>query len=326
LAGERLEQYLRLLDTLLEAGRLNRFFPDPAEVRNVYRFLSPANNEANYPTALIDLRSGLPAETEVSRVLTDAEVARDAVKRNTLEALEAEVQSTGSDAARRRLSRFRYQQALARAPLPSPFGLSLALRRVDPDNRTAHFTVTFDRFDMGDGVFVRYTILLAQTDSRWTRPQVELVGDDLKYTENFRNAISRFTVDEAEFAFLLLSDLRGVRVEDVIRCRVGPLYFRGMQLPGPWEPLFETNKGGMVMHFPSERAGRTVAQDGSNDPMGMLYREFLSPQAREGVEPRVRELGYKVWKERKFACTREVADALRTFLADRGFKCLIQPV
>lgn len=326
LSGDRLEHYLVLVDALLDAGRLNKFYPDPAQLRDLYGFMRPGRNEALYPALHIDLRSGLPSEPEVSRVITDAELARAAVRETTQEALDRELEQSGSEAARRRVQRHRYHAALAARPMPTTFGMTLALRRVDPSNKTAHFTVVLDRFDLGDGVFVRYTIQLTQQDSRWTRPQVELVGDDLKYTENFRNVIARFTADEAEFAFLLLSDLRNVRVEEVLRCRVGPLYFRGMQIPKPWEPLFDDHPAAFIMHFPSERAGRSVSQEGSNDPIAVLYREFLSPQARQDVEPRVRELGYKVWKERKFACTPDMAEPLRQFLKARGYKCLVQPI
>ncbi|MHB2018216.1 MAG: hypothetical protein ACYCW6_14800 [Candidatus Xenobia bacterium] len=326
LSGDTLETYIQLVERLLNAGRLNKFYPDPVKVAALYHFMRPSQNFGLYKSARIDLRTGLPGEAEVSNILTDAALSAKVLGEATEAELKQDVESSGSQAATRRLTRWRYHNELSKAAMPPSFDLSLALRTPDPATKTAYFTVTFDRFDMADAVFVRYTILLSHTHNRWGRALVELVGDDLKYTESFRNVISRFAADEAEFAYLLLSDLPNIKVESVVRGRIGPLYFRGMQVLESWAGMFERNPAAFLMHFPKESAGRDVAQDGSNDPLSVLYRQFLSPEARAPVEARAKQLGYKVWKERKFSCTPDLIPHLKELLNAGGYRCLVTPI
>lgn len=315
--GEALTRYLSLLDALIEAARLNHFYPDSRRVRNVYGALHPT---VLHPALRLDARSGLPAEAEVSRVFTDAHLAArgDAVN----------VAQGGHDsaAARRVLARHAYHEHLRQHPPGEPTHLSLKLRRFDEETRMAWFTVVFDRFDLAEAVFTRYTIQLAQVCDSWKRQQVERVGDDLSYTRNFRNAISRFTSHEAEFAFLLLSDLPGVEVLDVVRGRIGPLYHRGVEMPPDFAAIVGAHDA--VLHVPLDRAGVEVARDGCGDPLAQLYRDFLRSQVGDEnaapVAARAQQLGYHVWKERKLCCTPEVATPLARVIEARGGRCVIR--
>jgi len=305
LEGESLERYVARLTALIDAARLNKLFPDPRRVNAVYRAMRPSQGRIT-----VDPRSGLPSEKDVSRVFTDAQLAAQAVQEPAV---------GDSAAARRHRERHDYYESLRRDPPGEPVSLSLSLRRVDDTQQKAHFTVVFDRFDLAEAVFVRYTIQLAQKSSRWTRQQVELIGDDLSYTRNFRNVISRFTSDEAEFAFLLLSDLPNIEVEDVVRGRVGPLYVESASVPAEYQPL--VRDGAAVLHLPMDRAGKSVPRDGSGDPLTLLYRDFLrrtgGAEAADPIDARAKSLGYHVWKERKLCCTPEVVEPLQRLLRKR---------
>lgn len=315
--GEALERYVRRLTALIDAARLNQFYPDPRRLRNVY--------EAMLPTPLrraiaIDARTGMPAEKEVSRVFTDARLA--------VEAAEPAPQGTQQSAAAQRVrARQSYHAYLRAHPPGEPTNLALKLRRVEGDERKASFTVVFDRFDLAEAVFTRYTIQLGQISDNWKRQQVELVGDDLSYTRNFRNAISRFTSHEAEFAFLLLSDLPNVAVQDVVRGRVGPMYLRGAEMPPDFADVVVDDEAA-ILHLPLDRAGLEVARDGCGDPLAVLYRDFLRQTAgdenADPVERRARKLGYHVWKERKLCCTPGAAAPLSRVLDARGGRCVIR--
>lgn len=258
--------------------------------------------------------------------MTDVRLGNAVLRESSRDALEAEARRTGSAAAERRLRRYDYHASLLKSALPQSFELNLALRKIDPRSHTAFFTVTLDRYDITESVFVRYTIHLAQTADRWRRQQVELVGDDLAYTENFRNAISRFAADEAEFAFILLSDLPNVKVEEVVRGRVGPMYFRGVQMPEEWKALFDTCPDAFVLHFPSDSASLSLARSGSADPLATLYGDFLKGEARQALDEKIRFLGYKVWKERKFTCTADVEAPLRDLLRRRGSPSVVRSI
>lgn len=315
--GEALARYLRRLVALIDAARLNHFYPDPRRLRTVY--------EAMRPTAVrraveIDRRTGMPAEKEVSRVFTDARLA--------CETAEPAPQGTQQSAAAQRVrARQAYHAYLRAHPPGEPTSLTLKLRRVEGDEKRASFTVVFDRFDLAEAVFTRYTIQLAQVSDNWKRQQVELVGDDLSYTANFRNAISRFTSHEAEFAFLLLSDLPNVAVHDVVRGRVGPLFVRGAEMPPDFADIVADDEAA-ILHLPLDRAGIEVTRDGCGDPLAILYRDFLRQTAgaenADPVEQRARQLGYHVWKERKLCCTPGLAAPLSRVLEARGGRCVVR--
>lgn len=315
--GEALERYLRRLTALIEAARLNHFYPDPRRLRNVYEAMLPTSVR---PTLKIDPRTGMPAESEVSRVFTDARLACEAVE-------PAPPGAQQSAAAQRVRARQSYHAYLRAHPPGEPTSLALKLRRVEGDEKKASFTVVFDRFDLAEAVFTRYTIQLAQVSDNWKRQQVELVGDDLSYTANFRNAISRFTSDEAEFAFLLLSDLPNVEVHEVVRGRVGPMFVRGAEMPPDFAGLI-TDDDAAILHLPLDRAGIDVTRDGCGDPLAVLYRDFLRQTAgaenADPVEQRARQLGYHVWKERKLCCTLDVAEPLSRVLEARGGRCVVR--
>jgi hypothetical protein len=324
LAGEAAERYLAHLVGLIDTARLNKFFPNPMQLMSLYDHMRPSRNYGLSDAVDVMKNCGLPGERDVLRVVTDGQLSSKVLADDPRETLLAQYEQSHSAAARRRLDRWDYHQSLSVSPPPSAVDLRLALMRVDTDTRTAHFTVTFDRFDMAEGVFARYTIILAQQASRWKKQQVELIGDDLEYTSNFSNVIARFTSHEAEFAYLLLSDLPNVVVEEVVRCRVGPFYFAGMDLSPDFVPLFERIPDAYLLHLPMERVGRSVQQEGCGDPLAVLYRDFLAGEAREVVVARSRKLGYRVWKERKFATTTTLEADLKKLLAARGKPCVIR--
>lgn len=317
LEGEGLERYLRRLDALIQTARLNQFYPDPRRLLNVYGAMRPTLLN---PQLSIDPRTGLPTEKEVSRVFTDATLASTTP--------EAPPPATDDSAAARRVAeRHAYHARLRSHPPGESTHLALKLRRVDETRQTASFTVVFDRFDLAEAVFTRYTIGLEQTSDNWKRQQVELVGDDLAYTANFRNVISRFTSHESEFAFMLLSDLPNVAVRDVVRGRVGPLYTRGVEMPPDFAALL-TDDDEAILHLPLDRTGLEVARDGCGDPLAQLYRDFLRASGGADmaapVEQRARALGYHVWKERKLCCTPGVAAGLARAIEARQGRCVIR--
>ncbi len=316
--------YLAMLRRLLQAGRLNRFFPDPARLEALWGFLAPSGGFGTWPGLEINLRTGLPAEPAVGRILSQQEASSRFLAGVDLPVLEAKADP--SPAEQRLLEQARYHQELQRASLPRWSRLDLALRRVEADRRRAFFTTVFDRFDASEELFARYTVQLYQHHGRWTRNLVELQGDDLEATGPFRTVISRYHSDEAEFAFVLLSELPAITVEEVVRCRVGPLWFEGVEMPPAVASLLAAHPGSFILHFPTDRAGLTVREDGNRDPFSVLWRQVLQPEARELAEKKAGELGYHVHKERKFACTRAVAGPFSEWLKQRGARCVVYPV
>ncbi len=324
LGAEAAEIYLAMLRRLLQTGRLNRFFPDAARLEALMGFLAPSGRVGAYPGLEVNLRTGLPAEPAVGRVLSERDVSAKFLAGVHLAALAGKTDP--SPAEQHLLDQARFHQRLQQASLPGWIRLDLALRRIETDKRRAFFTTVFDRFDASEELFVRYTVQLYQHHGRWARPLVDLQGDDLEATGPFRTVISRYHSDEAEFAFVLLSELPAITVEEVVRCRVGPLWFEGVEMPPEVAELLAAHPGSFILHFPTDRAGLTVREDGNRDPFSVLWRQVLQPEARELAERKARELGYHVHKDRKFACTRAVVGPFSEWLKARGARCVVYPV
>jgi hypothetical protein len=69
-----------------------------------------------------------------------------------------------------------------------------------------------------------------------------------------------------------------------------------------------------------------IHEDSSDDPIGLGYRELIGEEARELVEQRRDQLGYRLRRERKFVATPRVEPALREWLEQRGKQCVIHTI
>lgn len=326
LEGDRVEGYLNMLIRLVEGGRINKFYPDPARIRSLLHFFVPKNNYGIYEKLLINRETGFPVEKEITRVVADRELAPKTLNTENLADLEARYRENPSPVNERRLNLFKYHRDLLRVDVPGLHNMEIKLRTLDTDKYIAYFNVILDRFDVSTGLFIRYTMVVGQEDPQWSSSQVQVEGDQLKYTRGFRNLISRYTADEAEFAFVLLNDLEHVVVEEVQRCRLGPLYFNGVNIPEGMEVIFEKHPQAFILSLPADRASIYIKEDRNDDPLARMYRESLQQEARELRDRKAESIGYHVYKERKFACSKTVLSDFRKFLKSRGARCVVYGV
>jgi len=323
LDGERVKEYINILTNLLFGARLNKFFPPKQKLINLLHFMIPENNRGFYNKLRINRDTGFPVEREITRVITDWQISPKTLKENTEIELEERYRQNPVEVNDRRLRRFRYHRELSQKEILNLFSLDMNLRSLDMEKYIAFFNVILDRFDASSSLFSRYTMVVGQEDPRWGRSQVILDGDDLKYTKNFRNLISKYTIDEAEFAYVLLNDLKHVVVEEVQRCRIGPLYFRGVRIPGGMEEIFKKHPDAFILSLPTDRASLHIKEDKNNDPLTVMYRDALDPDARELRDKKAEQIGYCVYKERKFVCSRKAVSDFRKFLKNRGARCVV---
>lgn len=311
LAGEELETYAGTAARLVLTGRLSRLYPDPFACAAYLRALAPSVRGDVYPGIRIDLGSGLPALRDLASVQADREIAAGFV---------AEAPRPGRAPSPRVAAKERFYRRLLSFDLPPLARLEVALRRLDPARRAASFVAVFDRFDPAEGVFARTTLLLEQEDRTFGDPFLARRGDDALQTPRFREAMERLAQDESEIAFLLLGREPGIRIEEVARGRVGPLWGPHAPSPPGWTP-----EGGRdwVLHFPFDRAALDLPGDRDDDPFATRYARFLSAPARSLVEGEARRLGYRVQKDRKFACTPGAEATLRARLAEAGTRNLV---
>ncbi|MAG56330.1 MAG: hypothetical protein CMJ83_08580 [Planctomycetes bacterium] len=323
LRGRAAETYARSVRRLVAGGRLNRFFPDARSLVALFDLLAPSGSQGTHDEIEVGLGTGLPTERMVTRVQADASIAAEAC--HDAEAIDPTLRdlAAGANADDAFVRRYRYHRALLAHPPPPSFSMRRELRRADPEARAAWLTVTLDRFDLAAECFVRYTILLRHEDPRWSRSQVRLDEDDLEVSENFDNLVARATARDAELVFILLSRVPSITVENVTRCRVGPLWFAGIEAPDPIRDLLADHPGEFILSLPLDRADVSGRAHRNGDPFGLGYREALSRAARGEVDELRKELGYHVRRERKFVCTPGAAQALRDQLKRSKKPCVI---
>lgn len=286
--------------------------------------MAPSARPGDFRGLELNLRTGLPTEKAVGQILSERDLSDKFLAGLDQEALRRKPDPSELDL--RRLQQAAYHRDLLASRLPRRTHLDLSLRRVESDKQRAFFTTVFERFDPTEELFVRYTVQLYQHHGRWTRQLVELQGDDVEATGPFRNVISRYHADEAEFGFILLSELPAITVEEVVRGRIGPLWFEGVEMDPEVQALLQAHPGSFILHFPSERAALDIKEDRNHDPFSGTWRDALEPPARDLALQKARALGYHVYKERKFACTRAIAGPFGALLKERGSRCVIYPV
>jgi hypothetical protein len=324
LDGPQAETYCQLLEGLIRGGKPNSFYPSGRGLANLVYLMRPSTNRGIINSIRVNMTNGMPDEPDVGRVIADKDICLKFLKSHDL----ASVRSRQDDASKRLISRLDYYQEVDRRELPERYRLDLKLKRIDEAKLVADFIAVFERFDPGEGVFTRYQIHLRHQSDRWSKPKVELLGDDLRYTEEFRNVISRYSSDEAEFAFILLSDVPGITVQEISRGRIGPMWMKGVPSPPEITELLEQNPGNVILNFPFEKVfvpDVEGKEDNNRDPFARLYRESLCEDNKPLADARAAKLGYIVHKDRKFACSKPILAPLRKLCSDLGKPCVIYP-
>ncbi len=318
------EAYCQLVESLIRGGKPNSSYPSGRGVENLIYLLRPSVNRGLSNEVQVNLRNGLPNEPNIGRVIADKDICGKLLRTHDVESVHAR----DDEASRRLIHRIEYYREVEKRELPDRFRLDLKLKRTDEKEQTADFIALFERFDPGEGVFTRYTIHLRHRNQRWAKPKVELQGDDLRYTEEFRNVISRYSSHEAEFAFILLSDVAGITVDEVSRGRIGPLWMSGVEAPEPIAELLKAHPGNAILNFPQEKVFVPEVEgksDDNRDPFARMYRQSLNDENRDLADARATTLGYIVHKERKFACTKPLVGPLKELMVKLGKPCVVYP-
>lgn len=317
LAGGGLEAYCRSLSALISAGRLNSSYPDPFVCSSYISCLAPEYRRGVYEGVNVDLLTGMPVLKDVLAVKIDNDLAPAYIAR------QEERLAEGRTLPERSAAKLEYFRRLGTACLKPLNRLSVRLRRVDRERGSALFEVVYDAYALSPAAFTRYTIQLEQSDAAWASAFLERSGDYSEPTAEFRARLEHCARDESELVFLILGGIKGVRVEEICRARIGPFWCRYTGFPQGWPG---GKPGGAVLHFPVDRASVEFQADMNNDPFSGMYREFLTGDAKDLIEERVKSLGYRVQKDRKFACDRSAEPGLRELLANSGTRNIIYTI
>lgn len=311
--ADEFQRYAADAARLILAGRLNKSYPDPYVCADYLERLAVAVSEGVY-AGRVDPVSGLPAYQDLIAVQVDHDLAARFVAG-------AEVRLAAGRSLTEKVERkAAYYRRLSGKRIEPLNRLEVRLRRVDRAARRGSFEVVVDRFDPGDAVFERKTLLLDQTAAVWGEDFLARSGDYSKPTRAFRMVLERLTAGESELTFLLLSKIPGVAVEEITRGRVGPLWSPWAPAPAGWT---RGGRGGLVLHLPHDRASIHLDADRDDDPFAGLYREFLSAATRPIVEDASRRLGYRTHKDRKFVADPEAGIELRRRLESAGTRNIV---
>ncbi len=331
--GEAQESaYLERASAALERARLNRQYPNARRAARHLRCMGRDVHGGLYPPLEIDVRSGLPTYREWTRVKTDLEMAAEILADLPPEAELAErARNAGHGIYGKQLLKHRYYNAISGAELDPLDHMEVRLRRVEPDTRTAHFNVTLDKLD-ASGLLVRKTIDLSQRDSHWDHPMLTLDEETAEHTRAFRSLIFRFASLDAELTFARLAATSNLEVEKVVKGTIGPFFMPGVRAPKTIARWFDSEDGpkdresGAVATFSLDLAARDLARDRDNDPLDDLIADRFSEQARAEYQEARQRWGYHVFKDRKFAVSAALVDAVRGLCAEHGTRNVIYPL
>jgi hypothetical protein len=302
LEGPAADAYVRVLRSLLALARAGSHYPDPVRFDALLAFLGPAGSRGVHADLLVDPVSGLPRVSQLLGVRADREVARDEQERGLAPLPE----------------RRAYHEALRAVELSPASSVEVHLRR--REGRRAHLEIVHDRLDAANGCPVRYTVRLSHQGR-----SVKVTDADVALpSERFVALVERHAGADAELAFLLISDLPGVRVEEVVRGQVGPLHMAGIDAPAVLAGVIAGVPGALILHLALERAGLEVSADRVRDPFSVLYRDALQADSRGLVEAKRARLGYHVSKERRLVCTPSAEAPLRAALRGAGTPLVVR--
>jgi hypothetical protein len=313
LSGAALDGYSALLSSLICAGRLNASYPDPYAAAACVTALGASFRAGVYEGLCPDPRTGLPSLKDALSVQIDRHLAGEFI------AAQEQRLAAGHTPADRAAARLAYLRRLLPLDIKPLNRLEVLLRRVDRARGCALFEVVYDAYPPASPQFTRYRITLEQRDKAWGSAFLERSGDYSAPTGEFRARLERCAQDESELLFLILGGINGVRVQEISRARIGPFRSLWTGLPPGWDGPAESS----VLDFPLDRASVELKADLDNDPFEGLYRERLSEGSRDLVGERVAALGYRVQKDRKFACAGGAAPFLKKRIAAAGTRNII---
>lgn len=325
LSGEAERTYVKRLRTILRRARLNLYYPEARALASHIGAMSPDVHQGLYEGVEVNLESGLPTYKEWTRVQTDVHLAADQLRQLGARAPLAEKAARQPDSIHaKQLRKFDYYSKLSDIKLAPLGDMSVALRRVDPDTRTAWFHVVLDKLD-ASGLFVRYAIDLSQQSSAWGKQVVTLDEETAQHTEEFQSLIYKFTSLDAEFTHAKLNAIGGLSVERVAKGTVGPFYFAAEQAPPELRPLLERHDGAFIAMFALDMVADDLAEDRDNDPLDDLLADKLSEEGRRGYALAREKYDYRCYKDRKFVTPRQLVREVQQFCQQRGTKNIVYP-
>lgn len=313
-------EYLERLCRGLRAGRLSKAFPDRLTLTPHLQLLKRGVELDQYPGVYVDSRTGLPNMAAFTRVATDIEVAHE------------HGEGVGEAAKRS------YRRELLAAKIETIERHEVALRRHDAARDASAVRLDLTKLD-ASGLIIRVRVELTQVGSGG-RKGVKLALDDKTASaqDELHATIYRHAAFDAETLFVRLEELRKVEVERVERGVIGPVLVQlpnGERFPdalpgalGQVAPNYAVPTGEleMMLSFQSDFAARDLGEERSNDPLQRLLVHRLEDAEKPRYEELRRKHVFKVYKDRKFACTRGMMGLAKAIGEAGQTKNIVYPI
>jgi hypothetical protein len=326
LEGEREQAYLDAMQRIMRGARLNTYYPDARAVGAHLHAMHPARHRGIYPGVDIDARTGLPTYKEWTRVQTDVALASDQLHQlGDRRELARKAEQRPDSVFARQLAKHDYYSAIEGIPTATLGDMTVKLRRIERDTSTAHFNVILDKLD-SSGLFLRYSIDLSQQGAQWRGAVRVEDGDIARQSEAFQALIYQFTSLDSEMTFARIRTMDGMNVERVIKGIIGPIFFDldgvGTHTPEPLAAFVAEH--GWLATFSLDQTAYDIEESRENDPfVDILSASTLDAATREKFASARANMGYKVFKDRKFVVPRSAVGAARELCAEHGTKNIV---
>lgn len=298
------EQYCEVVAKAIRGAKLSHAFPDAKSTANHIRLMAPSVHRGLYDGIELNRESGLPTYRMWARVQADIAASKTELPR--LGAREAwAAKAERGDIYKKQLAKFDYYSTIVDQRSASIGDVSVSVRKIDDTHGSYH--VVLDKLDVS-GAFIRYAIDLTQThDSEMIEVRQEaLLGAQ---TSALHGLVYKFAALNSTFTFAKLSSIPGIHTESVQKGTIGPIYFPwSAKIPAALRPLVEDQ--GWVATFSIDHAARDILTSKWNDPI-VAERDFSEIS---------NELGFRVFRDRKFVVSRERRRDLEQALKTTGFK------
>lgn len=331
LTGPHEAAYLDAMRRIMRGARLNTYYPDARAVSAHLNAMHPDVHGGLYPGVDVDVRSGLPTYREWTRVQTDAALASDQLSQLGDEReLERKARERPDSIFAKQLAKHRYYSRIEGMPTATLGDMTVQLRRVDQATETGHFHVVLDKLD-ASGLFVRYSIDLSQQNARWGASVRVEDGDIARQSEAFQALIFQFTSLDSEMTFAKIETMESMSVERVIKGTIGPIFFdlgeadtetsneAKTEPPDDLAPFVAQHQ--WLATFSLDMTAYDIEESKQNDPFAeLLARKVVDDQTRARFASARDNLGYKVFRDRKFVVPRASVPALRELCDSYGTK------
>jgi hypothetical protein len=308
LQDDRVGPYLRALQAGLHALAPNEDFVPLRESIAHLQALDPILSGDLLAPAELDTRSGLPCFPWMERAIAEQSLTTEGGYANISDAEIAQAARL-DPALGRRMShrRLLHRHLIAHNLLPLS-RLNVALKRL---GKSTDFAIAFDRMTpVGSWMRIRAEL---SGKAGWERvgPLSRTKEGRAVADPGLQHLLSRHLITPLLALRTQLSEATGGEVRRLSRSFVGPFWFPGLPLPERVPPAIQQ---GLLLHLSVESVAADIRRSVHRDPWRAVTPGESAPE------------GYGLYRERRFAASPNLIDAVKDWGAGQGMDVVVSPL